>query len=66
MREIKLSEMLRTIEREARFTASLTGRPSFDPRVMEAMEQVPRDAFVPAELLDQAFDNGPLPIGQGQ
>ena len=66
MREIKLSEMLRTIEREARFTASLTGRPSFDPRVMEAMEQVPRDSFVLPEMIDHAFENGPLPIGQGQ
>ncbi|MCK4621657.1 MAG: protein-L-isoaspartate(D-aspartate) O-methyltransferase [Desulfuromonadales bacterium] len=66
MRAIRLREMLHTIEREARFTALLTGRPAFNPRVMEAMEQVPRDAFVPAELLDQAFDNGPLPIGQGQ
>lgn len=66
MRTIRLRKMLQTIEQEARFTASLTGRPSFDPRVMEALEKVPRDAFVPPEMLDQAFDNGPLPIGQGQ
>jgi protein-L-isoaspartate(D-aspartate) O-methyltransferase len=58
--------MLRTIEREARLTASLTGRPVFDPRVMEALEQVPRDSFVPPDMIDHAFDNGPLPIGQGQ
>jgi protein-L-isoaspartate(D-aspartate) O-methyltransferase len=58
--------MLHTIEREARFTASLTGRPSFDPSVMEAMEQVPRDSFVLPELISRAFDNGPLPIGEGQ
>ena len=66
MRAIRLREMLRTIEREARFTASLTGRPSFDPRVMEAMEEVPRDSFVLPELINRAFDNGPLPIGEGQ
>ncbi len=66
MRAIRLREMLHTIERSAKRTASLTSRPIFDPRVMEALEQVPRDAFVPPELLDQAFDNGPLPIGQGQ
>ncbi|NOQ52745.1 MAG: protein-L-isoaspartate(D-aspartate) O-methyltransferase [Desulfuromonadaceae bacterium] len=66
MRAIRLREMLHTIEREARFTAPMTGRLAFNPRVMEAIEQVPRDAFVPVELLDQAFDNGPLPIGQGQ
>ena len=62
----RLREMLHNIGREARLTAPLTGRPSFDPRVMEALKQVPRDAFVPPEMLDQAFDNGPLPIGQGQ
>lgn len=66
MRANKVDAMLRTIEREARLTASLTGRSTFDPRVMEALEQVPRDAFVPPEMLDQAFDNGPLPIGRGQ
>lgn len=66
MRAIKLREMLRTIEREARLTAPLTGRSSFDPRVMEALEQVPRDSFVLPELMGHAFDNGPLPIGEGQ
>ena len=66
MRATRLREMLQTIGREAKLTAPLTGRPSFDPRVMEALELVPRDAFVPPELLDQAFVNGPLPIGRGQ
>ena len=66
MRASRLKEMLQTIAREARLTASQTGRPHFDPRVMEALEKVPRDSFVPPEILDQAFDNGPLPIGQGQ
>ena len=66
MRAARVREMLRTIEREARYTGALTDRPVFDPLVMEAMGQVPRDAFVPEEMLDKAFDNGPLPIGQGQ
>ena len=66
MRAIRLREMLHTIEREARLTASLTGRPSFDPCVMEAMEQVPRDSFVLPEMIGRAFDNRPLPIGEGQ
>lgn len=66
MRDLRFREMLRTIEREARLTAALTGRPTFAPRVMEALEQVPRDSFVPPEMSDHAFDNGPLPIGQGQ
>lgn len=66
MRTSGLEEMLRTIEAEARFTAPRTGRSSFDPRVMEAMEHVPRTAFVPPELIDYAYDNRPLPIGRGQ
>lgn len=47
-------------------TAPLTGRSSFSPRVMDAMEQVPRDSFVLPELMDYAFEDGPLPIGHGQ
>ncbi len=66
MRATKVRNMLHTIEREARLTAPLTGRSAFDPRVMDAMKQVPRDAFVLPDLLDQAFENGPLPIGMGQ
>ncbi|MBC7854536.1 MAG: protein-L-isoaspartate O-methyltransferase, partial [Pirellulaceae bacterium] len=35
-------------------------------RVLAAMETVPREEFVPAELRERAYDDGPLPIGQGQ
>ena len=34
--------------------------------VLRAMRTVPRHEFVPAEYLDQAYDNHPLPIGYGQ
>jgi protein-L-isoaspartate(D-aspartate) O-methyltransferase len=37
-----------------------------DARVLEAMRTVPRERFVPPELLPQAYDDGPLPIGAGQ
>jgi protein-L-isoaspartate(D-aspartate) O-methyltransferase len=37
-----------------------------DPRVLEAIRTVPRDAFVPAELRSQAWENRPLPIPEGQ
>jgi protein-L-isoaspartate(D-aspartate) O-methyltransferase len=37
-----------------------------DERVLEAMRAVPRDAFVPSELANEAWDNVPLPIGAGQ
>ena len=35
-------------------------------RVLAAMETVPREAFVPVELRGRAYDDGPLPIGEGQ
>jgi protein-L-isoaspartate(D-aspartate) O-methyltransferase len=37
-----------------------------DEVVIEAMGRVPRHEFVPADYLDQAYDNHPLPIGHGQ
>ncbi|MBI5537468.1 MAG: protein-L-isoaspartate(D-aspartate) O-methyltransferase [Deltaproteobacteria bacterium] len=35
-------------------------------RVARAMREVPRHVFVPADLLDRAYEDGPLPIGDGQ
>jgi protein-L-isoaspartate(D-aspartate) O-methyltransferase len=35
-------------------------------RVLEAMERVPREAFLPAELRARAYDDAALPIGEGQ
>jgi len=37
-----------------------------DEHVLAAMRDVPRDAFVPADLKDRAWENYPLPIGEGQ
>lgn len=37
-----------------------------DPRVLEAMSRIPRHQFVPSDLQDLAYDDGPLPIGEGQ
>jgi len=37
-----------------------------DPRVLTAMEAVPRHEFVPEEYLQSAYTDGPLPIGHGQ
>jgi protein-L-isoaspartate(D-aspartate) O-methyltransferase len=33
---------------------------------LDAMKKVPRHKFVPPNLLDRAYDDGPLPIGYGQ
>ena len=37
-----------------------------DPRVLAAIGDVPREAFVPEHLRSRAWENGPLPIGEGQ
>jgi protein-L-isoaspartate(D-aspartate) O-methyltransferase len=34
--------------------------------VLEAMKKVPRHLFVPADYVDSAYADRPLPIGQGQ
>lgn len=65
-REEKIQLMLEAIAADAAATAYLTGRSEFSPRVMKAMREVPRNAFVPAHMESQAFDNRPLPIGEGQ
>jgi len=37
-----------------------------DERVLAAMERVPRELFVPRSLRPYAYDDGALPIGEGQ
>jgi protein-L-isoaspartate(D-aspartate) O-methyltransferase len=37
-----------------------------DRAVLEALQSVPRDKFVPPDLADQAYSDNPLPIGFGQ
>jgi protein-L-isoaspartate(D-aspartate) O-methyltransferase len=44
----------------------LRGRDIADERVLRAMEQVPRELFVPPDLRSHAYDDSALPIGAGQ
>lgn len=37
-----------------------------DERVLHAMGKVPRHLFVPQESINAAYNDGPLPIGEGQ
>lgn len=60
------SLLLADIEAEARDVAAATGRDRLSPRVMTALERVPRAAFVPAVLQAMAWGNRPLPIGHEQ
>jgi protein-L-isoaspartate(D-aspartate) O-methyltransferase len=44
----------------------LVARGIRDPLVLEAMRAVPREAFLAARQAAYAYDDGPLPIGEGQ
>lgn len=58
--------MIREIEADVRATRRETGKSELDPRVMAAMARVARHEFVPESVRDRAYENRPLPIGQGQ
>jgi protein-L-isoaspartate(D-aspartate) O-methyltransferase len=53
-------------ERQAMVEDQLRRRGISDPRVLEAMEKVPRHLFVPEDYQASAYDDRPLPIGEGQ
>lgn len=61
-----VKHMIADIESEVAFTRHLIGKNKLAPEVMEAMRQTPREEFVPENLQPYAYDNGPLPIGDGQ
>jgi protein-L-isoaspartate(D-aspartate) O-methyltransferase len=44
----------------------LRGRDIVDERVLDAMERVPRELFIPAGERPRAYDDVALPIGHGQ
>ncbi|AMQ88228.1 protein-L-isoaspartate(D-aspartate) O-methyltransferase [Marinobacter sp. LQ44] len=44
----------------------LAARGIVDSRVLEAMERVPRERFIPEHLAGEAYEDYPLPIGWGQ
>ena len=44
----------------------LRGRDITDPRVLDAMERLPREEFVSPAYASQAYADNPLPIGLGQ
>jgi protein-L-isoaspartate(D-aspartate) O-methyltransferase len=53
-------------ERRAMVTEQIARRGISDRRVIEAMERVPRHLFVPEEARPAAYEDHPLPIGEGQ
>jgi len=53
-------------EREFMVHSQIEARGIRDPRVLQAMREIPRADFVPAEVRDRAHRDSPLPIGYGQ
>jgi len=59
--------MAHDAESRARMVADqIERRGVHHPRVLEALRRVPRDRFVPEELADSAYLDGPLAIGERQ
>jgi len=55
-----------SILRQQMVNAQLRGRGVADERVLGAMSRVPRHEFAPEQFRDQAYEDHPLPIGEGQ
>jgi protein-L-isoaspartate(D-aspartate) O-methyltransferase len=53
-------------QREEMVRTQLADRGIHDPRVLNAMRQVPRHEFVPEVFQQGAYEDHPLPIGEGQ
>jgi protein-L-isoaspartate(D-aspartate) O-methyltransferase len=56
----------RVQERHAMVASQIEARGVRNPRVLEAMREVPRHVFVPKRYRDEAYADRPLPIGSGQ
>ena len=52
--------------RETMVSRQVAGRGVRDPRVLKAMREVPREAFLPESLQEFAYEDSPLPIAEGQ
>ena len=61
-----MSHDLYTERRATMVATQIVARGVTDPAVLAAMRMVPREAFVRPELAEWAYDDIPLPIGEGQ
>jgi protein-L-isoaspartate(D-aspartate) O-methyltransferase len=55
-----------TVERQRMVDSQIRARRISDVRVIEAMLRVPRHEFVPVSVRYEAYQDHPLPIGDGQ
>jgi len=54
------------VEQQVRETSDYTGKEQLDPAVLAAIRAVPRHEFVLPAYREYAYDDRPLPIGEGQ
>ena len=54
------------VKRDHMVDQQIAARGVTDPRVLDALRKVPREAFVPKALREFAYDDSPLPIAEGQ
>lgn len=52
--------------REYMVNTQIKARGIYDPKVLDAMLKVPRHEFVPEDMRPYAYEDRPLPIGEGQ
>src|SRR5215475_1102935 len=64
--ESRRRAMVKIVAAYARLCVEDLGKEQLSDRVMQAMITVPRHRFVPAELEEWAYEDTPLPIGQGK
>jgi protein-L-isoaspartate(D-aspartate) O-methyltransferase len=53
-------------QREAMVAGQLVARGIHDDAVLDAMRTVPREAFLPEDMVEFAYRDSPLPIAEGQ
>jgi protein-L-isoaspartate(D-aspartate) O-methyltransferase len=61
-----MNDPLRALERDRMVKSQIRARGIGDRRVLDALAQVPRHRFVPAELSAHAYGDHALAIGKGQ
>lgn len=63
---LKRAAMIKAIEADVRVGYGNLEKDELDENVIKALGKVPRHEFVPKELQYAAYENRPLPIGNGQ
>jgi len=53
-------------QRDIMIRDHLIGRGIHDPAVLKAMREVPREEFIDSRVMENAYDDHPLPITEGQ